>query len=277
MSLLGSRTLYTASAKSQRTPAMDGTAGLFADVAQDTTPTDTSTEKKRNKLYPYDSVASQLFDPWGRSAITRATLPDLWKAAIAGTKKVEYHSHFAADQASDAWHVGAAISQTAQVMLAAIEEFKKGDVHQLIKPDMYKKVLAEMDSLTPALNTLNFGKGSQTLNSAVSMSTLKKRKNETEQPQSSKPPTDEEVQAAAKKMYQWLTSQNSALRAMLMILAGQGTYYSAHAAEKVARACITQKPATAEDFQAAALTRSKSAKPAIDTYDTGKDAQSLVK
>ena len=79
---------------------------------------------RRTKLFPWDSVASKLFEPHRESALDKLSLQDVWTAASKGNKKAMYHSHLCADLASDTWHVGAGISLTAASLLAAINNFR---------------------------------------------------------------------------------------------------------------------------------------------------------
>ena len=45
---------------------------------------------RRTKLFGYDSVAAQLLEPYGTSALGGMTLPDLWKATQQGNRKAAY-------------------------------------------------------------------------------------------------------------------------------------------------------------------------------------------
>ncbi|CAE7257245.1 USP17L21, partial [Symbiodinium natans] len=98
---------------------------------------------RRVKLYPWDSVASQLFEPYGESALDTLSLQDVWVAASKGNKKAMYHSHLCANQDTDPWHVGAGISLTAAGLLAAIKNFRSPDMKKLIVPAVYEKETLE--------------------------------------------------------------------------------------------------------------------------------------
>ena len=107
---------------------------------------------RRTKLFPWDSVGSQLFEPHGDSALDKLSLQDVWTAATKGNKKAMYHSHLCASQASDAWHVGAGISLTAASVLAAIKNFRQPDMKKFIVPSVYEKIEKELNKdLEPAL------------------------------------------------------------------------------------------------------------------------------
>ena len=67
--------------------------------------------KRRTKLFPYDSVAAQLLEPHGTSSVDKMSLAELWASTAKGNKRAMYHSHLAADQEEDAWHVGAGRNQ----------------------------------------------------------------------------------------------------------------------------------------------------------------------
>jgi hypothetical protein len=210
---------------------------------------------RRTKLYPWDSVASQLLEPYGSSVITKLKPEQVWKAAASGNKKCMYHSHFAAE---DEWGVGAGISITAETLLEGIKQLKDNNIKELLKEVHYKKAMAEADKLKPTLEILCFGKGGRNEDTVSSFSSLKKKaKHEHNMPAVDR--SEASIRDAAGKLWDWLKLPTTPLRAILSMLAAGGSFYTSHCAEKVARSCVLQKPSiTQESFQAAAVARSKS-------------------
>ena len=200
---------------------------------------------RRVKLYGWDSVAAQLLEPFGESALDKLSLQELWKAASEGNKKTAYHSHLCADKETDKWHVGAGVSTTAAAIQAAIKHLESKEMRMLVRPEIYEKILVEAMELKPIVEKLNLGRGSQKHDKSTgSLSQAKRQKNEGTVHGHS----EEEVLAAVKKFHAWLSQEKSALRGALFVLSGSNTYYTSHAAEVVARACITYKPLSAEEM-----------------------------
>ncbi|CAE7364503.1 unnamed protein product [Symbiodinium sp. CCMP2592] len=226
---------------------------------------------RRTKLYPWDSVAAQLLEPYGCSTLDSMNLKQVYEATARGNKSAAYHSHLCADQTQDAWRVGAGISLTAASLLATFEHLESKEMKLIIVEEFYVKIKAEIDHLKPHLRMLNFGKGSAAQKDTGSFRAVKKQRtlgSNIETPT----PTQEQLETAAKEFFKWLSSAKTPLRSMLFLLSGSNTYYSSHCAEVVARACIQHKPITEANFVAAVFARSKQA-PA-DTA-TSSDAQGL--
>ena len=108
----------------------------------------------------------------------------------------------------------------------------------VLKPEHLKQALDEAELLKPHLEVLNFGKGSEKEATTGTLSQLKRRKITA----AAAAPSQEAVKAAADAVHTWLQKDMSPLRAMLSILAGSGAIWSAHVAEKVARAAVLHKP-----------------------------------
>ena len=62
-------------------------------------------------------------------------------------------------------------------------------------------------------------------------------------------------------MHAWLSKKDSPMRGHLMILCGEGTFYIAHTAEKVASSAVLHKPMAQQEFQAGTLARARTVKP----------------
>ncbi|CAE7861775.1 Usp46, partial [Symbiodinium necroappetens] len=222
--------------------------GLFGALAAEAPTTD----ERRVKLFPWDSLSSQLYEPFGESSLDDLSLQQIWTAASKGNKKAKYHSHLCAELATDAWHVGAGISQTCEILLAAIKHWQSQDMQRLVRPEVYAKVNEEITVLAPALKTLHVGKGSQETRDTGTLRQAKKQKIAGGVIAT---PTEDQVIEAAKILHKWLAQEQSALRSALFILAGKNTYYAAHAAEVMARATVAHKPLTAEHIVIAMTAR----------------------
>ena len=212
-------------------------------------------EERRTKLYPYDSVAALMLEPFGESAVDSMSLEQVWSGTVKGNKRAAYHSHLAASQETDGWHVGAGVSLTAAALLAAIKNLKGGDMQKIIIPSLYEKVMQEVKQLEPILEALNFGKGSATATPSSSFRDAKRMKLTASTPVTGVSTGAIDPEEAAKKFRQWLIKDKSALRSMLFILAGNNSYYTGHVAELVARAAVSCKPMSEEHFVAAVKAR----------------------
>eukprot|EP00439_Symbiodinium_sp_Y106_P039165 s2340_g4.t2 len=226
----------------------DGLFGTGAAATPAATPSEAAPKVvRRTQLYPYDSVASQLFEPYGESAFDTLSLQQLWEAAARGNRKAAYHSHLCANLDNDAWHVGAGISLTAAALLCSIKHFRSTEMKTLIKEQWYDAVEQELTNLKPHLKMLNLGKGSAKQKDTGSFRQAKKRKTDSVGGDG-RLPSVEEVTKAAKVLYDWLKQPSSPFRSLLCVLSGSNTYFSGHVAETVARAAVLQKPLTAEQF-----------------------------
>ncbi|CAE7648585.1 unnamed protein product [Symbiodinium sp. CCMP2592] len=221
-------------------------SGLFEQV--DNEPVEQDKKKERRvKLFSYDSVAAQMLEPYGENGLDSLTLQQVWAGTSKGNKSCVYHSHLAADQSSDAWHVGAGISMTAAALLAAIANFKSPNMKNLIVPTLYDKVLLEVTTLEPILLALNFGKGSASATDTGSFRAAKKAKLTTSADVSATGSTVDPADAAV-KFRNWLLQEKSAFRGFLFVLSGKNSYYSGQVAELVARSAVTCKPMSEQDF-----------------------------
>eukprot|EP00971_Amphidinium_carterae_P199940 3968221-Amphidinium_carterae.1 len=161
-----------------------------------------------------------MLEPYGSSVFDTLSLKEVWKGASSGNKKAKYHSHLCADQATDAWHIGAGISQTAAALLAAITHLKTDNMKKLLDKDVYAKVMAEVSVLEPHLLQLNLGKGPQTERDTGSFRAVKKRK--TASAPEVQTSTEATVLNAAGELHKWLSQEASPLRSTLFLLAACG-------------------------------------------------------
>ncbi|CAE7263053.1 unnamed protein product [Symbiodinium sp. CCMP2592] len=228
------------------------------------TPAPVPKAERRVKLYSWDSVAAQLLEPFGECALDNLSLAELWKAASEGNRKTAYHSHLCADKETDKWRVGAGVSMTSAALLAAIKHLESDNMRMLIRPELYEKIIKEATDLKPSLEKLNLGRGSQKYDKTTgSLSQAKRQKTGHS---SVRAHTEEEVMAAVTKFHGWLAQEKSALRGALFVLSGSNTYYTGHAAEVVARACIIHKPLNEQEMRE--CMRARLAKPAEEPEDS---------
>ena len=232
--------------------------GLFGSgAATAATEANSAADGRRTKLFGYDSVAAQLLEPYGASAIGDMSLKDLWEATAKGNRKAAYHSHLCADVAKDGWHVGAGISMTASAVLHAVEALEHENLKRVLREELYTAAMNEAASLKPHLEVLNFGKGVAGQGPVqASFRTVKKRRLE---PGAASVPgrSEADVQKAAEHLCDWLAKPSSPLRGLLCILSGNNAFFTGYTAEKVARSCVLHKPASKADFVAGALARAR--------------------
>ena len=182
--------------------------GLFAEApAAAAVPADQTTGR-RTKLFPWDPVAAQLFEPHGESALDTVTLKQMWEAAAKGNKRAAYHSHLCADQATDGWHVGAGIFMTAASLLAAIKHFRTPEMKKLINTEFYEKADSELKDLEPMLHMLSLGKGSQSQKDTGSFRAAKRQK-ATAGGVDSGVATEADIMKAAKGFHEWRSKPKS--------------------------------------------------------------------
>ena len=198
-------------------------------------------KERRDKLYPNDTVAAQFLNPYGENGFSKVPDAKLWAAVAKGSKTVQFHSELAADE-GNVWRNSVGISRAAEAVAAAIVKLKDPNTKQLIKEVHYNKAMAEADVLLPHLNVLNSGKGSESGEHMGSLRSLRSARSQAAQPGTS----EEQVRLAAKAFRKWLLEANSALRGMLMVISGDGAFWSGYAATRTARACIQHKPMSEE-------------------------------
>ena len=246
-------------------------AGLFGAAPGSPTMTAGSVapQGRREKLYWYDSVASQMLNPYGESAFTEQTNEAVWRAAAQGSKRVAFHTELAA---ADPWRQGVGISRSAEALLAAIRTLETDNIKKLLKEEHLTAALEEAAGLKPMLERLNQGKGSQGEAKQPTLAQLKKRRLEAESDHM--PVSKADMEAAAQAVHKWFQKERSPLRAILAILAGNGTFFAGHVADKICRAAIQHKPLNEAAWAAAAVARSSSQKPTSERA-TASDTRGL--
>ena len=227
---------------------------------------------RRTKLFPYDSAAAQLLNPYGSSTVSTLTPQALWSAVKKGNKKAAFHSELAAKETTGGeYRVGVGISRTAGTLVEAIDKLKSDHVKALIKEDLWKKAMDEADTLLPHLQRLNAGKGTEG-NSAggSSFAALKKRRANPSDSAGSLGSLDD----ASAAVHAWFRKPQSPLRGILSILSADGAFYSGHVAEKVARSWIEVENVKEDQFLRAAKAR-HSGKPIDEDVRQSSDHQGL--
>lgn len=121
---------------------------------------------------------------------------------------------------------GIAISRLAE----CFEELKRSlddvSLKAVMKEEILKKAVAELQALTSALAILNGGKRESTSVGLWNLNSSAQSKDRAE------------VEAAANTLYEFLQTEASPLRGFLAILSAGGIFYSAFSCEKTARAAI---------------------------------------
>ena len=257
------------------------TLGLFGTEADDANAapnakrqkTGEDTRERRNKLFPWDTVAAQTFNPYWVSMLEQMSLKDTWAAASTGSKKAEFHTELAA--VNDPYRVGVGVSRKAQTVKAAIVKLKSdANYKSLIVPALFTKAMAVADALLPALEALDGGKFSV----ASSERTVGFAGQRKKQPDAKKPPSMPEVAAAATKFHAWLSKDQCPLRGLLACLSGGGVFFAAHAADKTARSAIAHKPIPEDVFVHVAqerLVKQSEQDPEASKANSSKDTEGL--
>ena len=221
-------------------------------------------KEKRIKLMPSDTVPVKMLNPYGPNSINETPLGDLWSATKKGDLRARFHSELAADENSGGnYRIGIGVSRFAESTLNGIKALEEPKMAKILKPDVLKRALDEAEPLKKPLETLHAGKGSQT-SGVVSLVALSKKI------AAAKPVEKEEIEAAADLVYDWLKKPESVLRAMLNLLASNGAFYAAAVNEKVARACVHERPMDAATFKAAAWARASGAASSGEAPDDTK-------
>ena len=259
---------------------MSDAAGLFAPAADVESVAGSSAAPKgpRTQLTAIDTVASQVFNPWGASVFEKMNLSEVWQASSKGNKWTKYFTEFAAEEGpTREFKRGVAISRLAEIILEAIHKIQTSEIKDVIKPELLSKVNAEANALKPALIILNAGKGShKAADAPVSFASAKKRHRDGAPVV--KNHSHEDIEGSAKAVYAWLKKEASPLRAVLHILSGAGVYYAANVQEKVARSWIETNAISESDVVRAVLARqaASSSSAASSAAPAGNDAQGLL-
>ena len=222
-------------------------AGLLGDFStQDSSSTNeapitASQNKKRKVLRRGDYAATQIFQPHGPCAIEKASLQGLWNVISKGNKYLEFYDYIAE---SSAVRRGVAISQFAQCMKHAMNNFREDRVKIVLRPEIYHRVKEVVDDIYPKLEVLDGGnlyKPNGGFNSLDYSGAAAK--------------DEQQVEQASKYIYAWLNKKDDAFRAYLSILSGSGALFAAQVEEKILRSYVVVGSNGEESFVDAAKKR----------------------
>ena len=172
----------------------------------------------------------------------------------AGTRKAAFLHELAATLAATErtggdMRVGIGLSRVAEALSNAIAKFRDLRIALLTKKEILDKALAEAKVLDPHLRVINAGKGSTGSSKPVSVGSLK-RKREAEK--EGRAATEQEVEACAGVIFDFLKRDKSALLSVLNLMASDGDMCVAYCHLKTARAWVEHGGATREKAVAAA-------------------------
>ena len=197
---------------------------------------------KRAKLKPYDLLPSQVLNSMGESGIGTTSLKQLADVQARGNKAAAYFTELC-DETLARKHV--AVSRLSEVQLQTGEKLLKTPYYKkYIDAKLYDPAMKEFEELKPSFKTL-LGKdvwtsdGKLTVSSIIYSSTSE-TKNKTE------------VNAAAKKVYDWLQKKESKWRQLQVLLSSGGIFFVASVHERSHRAYLAhgeKEPVTAEAYQ----------------------------
>ena len=136
----------------------------------------------------------------------------------------------------------------AYIMKRAIAELRTSKLSAPIRHDIWLRVDAEAKALEGTLDILDCDKTCEAPTGFPTLGRLRRDRDPLTQY------TEAEKRAAEEKLLAWFRKPGSPLSALLSILAGEGFFFAAHAAEKTLRAWIDSR-ATKDDATAAASTQ----------------------
>ena len=200
---------------------------------------------KRTCLRHYDQVSKQVFNAMGSSGVETYPLKKLYDFMKAGNKGVKHFSNLCYDEPKRQ-RIG--MSQTCEVLEATLERFIGGELHLILKEDIFKRARAEATALLPYIKTLNTGPLPDA--SSRSASSVAFYGNN----QRTRPiPNAAVTQEAAGKLFDFLSDERSILRGLLKVLSSGGIWYNAAVWEKAMRAWRQEMGITRTGFQTLAV------------------------
>ena len=183
--------------------------------------------KKRVKLKDYDLMPAQMLNCMGASGVETVSLEILTKAMAKGNKAAVYFTEFCDEM--DA-RKGIAVSRLAEVQLAAGVRLKQPLYRNQLLPELYEAAMDEFATLEPSFKTL-MGKSIRLQSAGESAGSVAYGSNTAGRVPS-------EVNAAAKRVYEWTLAPTSKWRSLLTLLGAGGLFYSTAVHEKVNRAYV---------------------------------------
>ena len=227
---------------------MDGIAALLANSEGSEGPSGSTSGRdggppaaKRTCLRHYDQVSKQVLNAMGASGVETAPLKKLYEVMASGNKGVKCFSNLCYE---DPKRQRIGVSQTCEVLEAAIERLLTDDLKHVLKDNVYELAVAEAKELLPHVKTLNTGPlpdAQSASASSIAFYGSNKRSRPIPAPADSK--------AAAGKLYEFLINTKSMLRAVLQVLSSGGLWYNGATWDKAMRAWLQVKGVSKTDFQ----------------------------
>ena len=218
------------------TPTPTDLSGLDGHNSDNDADDSKKTTAKRRKLRHYDLLPAQLLNPMGESGIGNVDLARLWSLMNSGNKAAEFFSELCDE---DAARHRVAISRLADVLRAAIENIYSEAATKVIQSKLLGEAKKELDVIKPALEHLIIkdyvGSESKSIRTIAYKKTAAAKR------------TKEDIEEAAKKLFQWLNKSRSASRSLIAFLSSGGLHYVTQVHEKGCRAYIN-KGVTEEEF-----------------------------
>lgn len=213
--------------------------------------------QKRGKLWDTDHAAAVQLNPFGKSGFDTYSNKAIFKMTADGSTFAKYHSNMNATNGEDDkrgtgpesedYRVGIGISQTAQGLLAVIEQLNNDQLKALLKEEHLALAQTEAEEIKDAVKACALGKvgfKSKGITGAKRMRT-----------DGSAVPTKEALKAASEKLYDFLNKANSPLKGLMELMAQGGVFWSGHICTKTAAAIIEHKPIPKEKFVQSILER----------------------
>ena len=113
-------------------------------------------------LRPWDTAASRLLNPYGKSDVLTMTPSELWKCVSEGSQMAHFHSELAAtDETGGNYRVGIGLSRFAETLLVAIDSLDNQSLSGVLVPEALERTRTEAREIAPNLKILAVGKGRQ--------------------------------------------------------------------------------------------------------------------
>ena len=192
-------------------------------------------KQKRRKLWSYDHASHVFLNDAGTSGLEKATLKELYSVCSKGNKAVAFFTELCDETSKHAR--GIAHSRNAETMQKCIAKLDSDRYRKLIQSGVMAKVQGELDSLRTHAKVLDAS--DMPTEGTGSLSTIRVGATARD---------DSEVEEAAKEIHTWLSRDKSSLRSLICALSSGGLFYVTQVHEKVARAYISEKNVTVEQY-----------------------------
>lgn len=208
-------------------------------------------------LKPYNTVPPQLLNATGTNNLSEISLKALWDVVSKGNKVCPY---FYEGVEEDVGRQSVGASRAMGAIQQWCESVKQGTHYDsFVQEEFLASCRAEIDTILPHLQTLN-GAGIATPGSKPSdprraMFNYDGNGSNKRQRTDTTIPTEEDVRAAAKIVYDWLVTKESKLRFLLAVCGNNGLSHNAQCYDKVLRAHVAQRSMAVGDFQSMMVRR----------------------